>query len=157
MSHSLPLRLQPALPSPTPCYSLFKMPLRANHYRQVRSEVFTAVTMKNGVFWDVTPWDSCKNRHFGGTLFLRSVRRLLVAASVVPWSPILVTLMKQALSSSETLVLAPFFKSSYYSCYMAWHTDHVVKCVTIRNKSYNTLTVSNNRLSNLAANVLCSP
>jgi hypothetical protein len=29
----------------------------------VRFEVSTAVTMKNGVFWDVTPCDSCKNRH----------------------------------------------------------------------------------------------
>jgi hypothetical protein len=33
------------------------------------------------------------------------VRRLLVAASVVPSSPILVTLMKEALNSSETSVL----------------------------------------------------
>jgi hypothetical protein len=33
----------------------------------VRFEVFTAVTVKNGVFWDVTPCGSCKNRHFGGT------------------------------------------------------------------------------------------
>jgi ACR3 family arsenite efflux pump ArsB len=33
-------------------------------------------------------------------VFLRSVRRLLVTASVVPSSPILVTLMKEALSSS---------------------------------------------------------
>jgi hypothetical protein len=32
----------------------------------VRLEVFTAVTMKKGVFWDVTPCDSCKNRRFGG-------------------------------------------------------------------------------------------
>jgi hypothetical protein len=37
--------------------------------------------------------------------FLRSVRRLLVTASVVTSSPILVTLMKEALSSSETSVL----------------------------------------------------
>jgi hypothetical protein len=37
-------------------------------------------------------------------VFLRSVRRLLVAASVVPSSPILVTLMKETLGSSETLV-----------------------------------------------------
>jgi hypothetical protein len=36
---------------------------------------------------------------------LRSVRRLLVAASVVLSSPILVTLMKEALGSSETSVL----------------------------------------------------
>jgi hypothetical protein len=33
----------------------------------VRFEVFTAVTMKNGVFWDVTPCGSCKKRRFGGT------------------------------------------------------------------------------------------
>jgi hypothetical protein len=38
-------------------------------------------------------------------IFLRSVRRLLVAASVVPSSPILVTLMNKALGSSETSVL----------------------------------------------------
>jgi hypothetical protein len=36
---------------------------------------------------------------------LRSVRRLLVAASVVRSSPILVTLMKEALGSSETSLL----------------------------------------------------
>jgi hypothetical protein len=35
-------------------------------------------------------------------VFLRSVRRLLVAASVVPSSAILVTMMKEALGSSET-------------------------------------------------------
>jgi hypothetical protein len=38
-------------------------------------------------------------------VFLRSVRRLLVTASVVPSSPIHVTLMKEALGSSETSVL----------------------------------------------------
>jgi hypothetical protein len=40
-----------------------------------------------------------------GLVFLRSVRRLLVTASFVPSSPILVTLMKEAQSSSETSVL----------------------------------------------------
>jgi hypothetical protein len=38
-------------------------------------------------------------------VFLRSVRWLLVAANVVPSSPILVTLMMEALNSSETSVL----------------------------------------------------
>jgi hypothetical protein len=38
-------------------------------------------------------------------VYLRSVRRLLVAARVVPSSSIIVTLMKEALSSSETSVL----------------------------------------------------
>jgi hypothetical protein len=92
-----------------------------------------AVTMKKGVFWDVKPCGSCKSRRFGGTsrllhqidkmgelgatlavtsnrrmlrmVFLRSDRRLIVTASVVPSSPILVTLMKEELSSSETSVL----------------------------------------------------
>jgi hypothetical protein len=40
-----------------------------------------------------------------GTTLLYSMRRLLVTASVVPSSPILVTLLKEALSSSATLVL----------------------------------------------------
>jgi hypothetical protein len=39
------------------------------------------------------------------TVFLRSLRRLLVTVSVVPNSPILVTQMKEALRSSETSVL----------------------------------------------------
>jgi hypothetical protein len=38
-------------------------------------------------------------------VFLHSVRRLLVTASVVPSSPILVTLMIEAVSSSEMSVL----------------------------------------------------
>jgi hypothetical protein len=38
-------------------------------------------------------------------VFLRSVRRLLVAAYVFPSSPIFVTLMKEAPGSSETAVL----------------------------------------------------
>jgi hypothetical protein len=82
--------------------------------------------MKNGAFWVVTPCGSCKNRRFGGTwrllhqgnknrvssgllrrvlVFLRSVSRLLVAACVVPSSPIFGTLM-EAPGSSETSVLA---------------------------------------------------
>jgi hypothetical protein len=38
-------------------------------------------------------------------VFLHSLRRLLVTASVIPISPSLVTLMKEALGSSETSVL----------------------------------------------------
>jgi hypothetical protein len=38
-----------------------------NLIKYLRFEVFTAVTMKNGVFWGVTPCGSCKNRRFGGT------------------------------------------------------------------------------------------
>jgi hypothetical protein len=39
----------------------------SNNFSSVRFEVFTAVTMKNGVFWVVTPCGSCKNLRFGGT------------------------------------------------------------------------------------------
>jgi hypothetical protein len=38
------------------------------HLHNVRFEVFTEVTMKNCVFWDVTPSGSCKNRQL--VLFL---------------------------------------------------------------------------------------
>jgi hypothetical protein len=48
------------------------------------SESYRLRFVKNGVFWDV------------------AVRRLLPTASIVPSSPILVTLMKEALSSFET-------------------------------------------------------
>jgi hypothetical protein len=48
----------------------------ANTAKYVKFEVFTAVTMKNGVFWDVTPCGYCKNRRFGGTSALtRAARR----------------------------------------------------------------------------------
>jgi hypothetical protein len=77
--------------------------------------------MKNGVFWDVTPCvfffrtdvaeelsaSFIRVTRIGelGTSFLCSVHQLLVTASVFPSSPILVTLMKEAISSSETSVL----------------------------------------------------
>jgi hypothetical protein len=63
------------------------LPIEENY---VRFEVLAAVIMKNGVCWYVTP---C------------SVRRLLVAACVVPSSPIVVTLIKEAPGSSEMSVL----------------------------------------------------
>jgi hypothetical protein len=93
-------------------------------------EVFTAVTMKNSAFWDVMPCGSSEELsvsfikvtrigELGTTLavtshrrtlqrntkFLCSVRRWLVTASVVSTSPILVTLKKETLSSSQTSVL----------------------------------------------------
>jgi hypothetical protein len=66
--------------------------------------------LKNAFFWDVTPCGSCKNRRFGGTCRPRhqgdsSLRSLLVTANVVPSSPILVNLMMDALSYSETSLL----------------------------------------------------
>jgi hypothetical protein len=38
---------------------------------KIWGEGFTAVPMKNDVFWDVTTCGSCKLRRFGGTYRLR--------------------------------------------------------------------------------------
>jgi hypothetical protein len=78
--------------------------------------------IKKGVFWDVTPCGSLKTYvskersasiirvtrigELGTTLAVtssrHSVRQLLVTANVVPSSPILVTLIMEALRYSET-------------------------------------------------------
>jgi hypothetical protein len=48
----------------------------------VRFEVFTAVTMKSGVFWDVTPYGSCKNHISEERSPSFRLCRLLVTAGV---------------------------------------------------------------------------
>jgi hypothetical protein len=85
------------------------------------------MTIQNSVFWDVTMFGPCRNRHFGGTyrlhhqddknrravtnnrstllVYHRSVLWLLVTANVVPSLPILVTLMIETICSSETRFL----------------------------------------------------
>jgi hypothetical protein len=60
---------------------------------------------KNGVFWDVTPFGSGKNRRFRGTLCLHHQGDKNLTGNVVTSSPILVTQMTEALRSSETSVL----------------------------------------------------
>jgi hypothetical protein len=52
-----------------------------------------------------TDYGCMTDTKFTDFVFLHSVCRLLVTANVVPSSPILVTLMKEVLSSSETSVL----------------------------------------------------
>jgi hypothetical protein len=73
----------------------------------VTFEVYTALIMKNAVFWDVTLYGSCKNRRFGGTYYLdnQSEKKLLVTANVVASSLILFPLMIEATSSSKRWIL----------------------------------------------------
>jgi hypothetical protein len=56
----------------------------------IRFEVFTALTMKNAVFWDVGPCRTCVNRRFGGTYRLhlhgRTIRGCSHLLALVPRS-----------------------------------------------------------------------
>jgi hypothetical protein len=66
--------------------------------------------LKNGVFWDVMPCGSCKpdDSEELSASFIRVTRigepeTTLAVTSIVPSSPILVTLMKKALSCYENV------------------------------------------------------
>jgi hypothetical protein len=95
------------------CKQLETLNFQRSEYKSPASKfcvsfgVFSVVTRKNAVFCVVTQCDSYKNRRFGGTyhLYLRSVLQLLVTANVIVSSPILVTLMIEAIGSSQTSVL----------------------------------------------------
>jgi hypothetical protein len=70
-------------------------------------EVFTAVSMKNAVFWDVTPRTDVSEEPIA---FIMRMTRIIVlpfiiTANVVPRSLILVTLMMEEIRSFETSVL----------------------------------------------------
>jgi hypothetical protein len=69
-----------------------------------RSASFIRIT-RNGELGTTLSLTSTRRTLRRNTKSLRSVRRLLVTASVVFSSPFLVVLMKEALSSSETSVL----------------------------------------------------
>jgi hypothetical protein len=91
--------------------------------------------MKNAVFWHVTPCGSCKERRFGGTYQLydqgdkNGSTRNNVSISLQPKhdakicyvttnvcsSPSLVTLMMEAISSSEMSVVTRTRRHSPYS------------------------------------------
>jgi hypothetical protein len=103
--------------------------------------------VKNAVFWDVTPCGSCDSRRFGGTYRLhhqsdknRGVRRLLVAANV-PRSPILVTLMMEALGSYKTSVLTrtTLRNISEGGILHGHHRVNLKSCMSIREYSFEEL------------------
>jgi hypothetical protein len=73
-------------------------------YIHVRFEVFAEATMKNAVFWDVTPCGSRKNRRFGGR-YCSIIRVTRIVTANTSSSLIPVTLMIEARSCSETSVL----------------------------------------------------
>jgi hypothetical protein len=58
------------------CESLGQRQLRTSPVSIPDMATETYSLMKNGVFWDVTPCGSCKNRRFGGTqdTFIRVTR-----------------------------------------------------------------------------------
>jgi hypothetical protein len=68
-------------------------------YCYARFEFFTVVTMKNAIFWEVTPCGSCKNRRFGGT------QRLHHKGDNNRWTRHNVSRNYQPASSWETSVL----------------------------------------------------
>jgi hypothetical protein len=72
----------------------------------VRFEVFTAVTMKKAVFWDVAPCRSCVNRRFGGTYRLHLQGRCLTSLTDASRADFLIfpsTLKMETIRSSNTL------------------------------------------------------
>jgi hypothetical protein len=71
-----------------------------------RFEAFTAVTMKNAVFWDVAPCRSCVNRRFGGTYRLH-LHGTTSSQRHIPEDAILQQLFRD-------------FDVTYVHCYVYW-------------------------------------
>jgi hypothetical protein len=78
--------------------------------RHISFEVFTMVTMKNAIFWDVAPCRSCVNRLFGGTYRLHLQGRKIRGwgTSVSRWlqTADFSTLKMEVIRTSETSVHA---------------------------------------------------
>jgi hypothetical protein len=82
-------------------------------------------------------------------VFLRSVRRLLVTASVVPISPILVTLIKVALNSSETSVLTATRRNIPEDTILHSHRRENLKCYKALNFLVNGQVITSTSIANV--------
>jgi hypothetical protein len=101
--------------------------------------------MKNAVFWDVTSCDSYQNRRFGGNiasiitattigelatdLATEARCRLLITANIISSSPILVTLMMEAICSTEMPGLTRATRRSFPEDSILYYMECSLKCV----------------------------
>jgi hypothetical protein len=94
----------------------------------VRFEVFTAVTMKNGVFWVITPWGSCNNPE--DTILHSYVDHLLISPTVIATTRVVSSKAGAYICSktAKMTIKTPFtlaFKAeswcaSVYRCGVGW-------------------------------------
>jgi hypothetical protein len=70
----------------------------------VRFEAFTAVIMKNVVFWDVAPCRSCLNRRLGGTYRLHFLGRKIRerGTSVSRWGSLWFSCLSEQMAGQQT-------------------------------------------------------
>jgi hypothetical protein len=91
--------------------------------------------VRNDISWKFSA-SFIKVRRIGelGTILLRSVRRLLVTASVVPSSPILVTLMKRRYRPKRRLLQEPHGVTSQKTLFFKWFLQ--VQSVLLHENQY---------------------
>jgi hypothetical protein len=83
--------------------------------RAERFEIFTAVTMKYGVFWNITQCGSCKIRRFGGTQCLhhQGDKNQRARTNVSSNKPPTHAAKENAIQSSETSVLTRAIRRNF--------------------------------------------